>query len=53
MSLVETLKGMFTAEERIVYRCDECAATFRVDPAVDDPRCSRCDSVEVRQINRV
>jgi DNA-directed RNA polymerase subunit RPC12/RpoP len=53
MSLVETLKGTFTAEERIVYRCDECGATFRADPAVDDPRCSKCDSAKVRRINRV
>jgi rubrerythrin len=53
MSLVESLKQMFTAEERIVYRCDECGATFRVDLDAESPTCSKCDSPDVRQINRV
>jgi rubrerythrin len=53
MPLVESLKQLFTATERIVYRCDACGATFRVDPDVESPACSKCDSPEVRQINRV
>ncbi|WP_187347748.1 zinc ribbon domain-containing protein [Haloplanus rubicundus] len=53
MSLVDSLKRVFTADERIVYRCDACGATFRTDPDIDEPTCSKCDSAEVRQINRV
>jgi DNA-directed RNA polymerase subunit RPC12/RpoP len=53
MSLVTRLKRAFSANERIVYRCDACGATFRTDPDIDEPMCSKCDSAEVRQINRV
>ncbi|RMB13275.1 FmdB family zinc ribbon protein [Haloplanus aerogenes] len=53
MSLVDTLKSMFSADERIVYRCDACGETFDVGSSVDDPACTACESTEVRQINRV
>jgi len=53
MSLVDTLKSVFSADERIVYRCDACGETFDVGPSVDEPVCAACDSTEVRQINRV
>jgi rRNA maturation endonuclease Nob1 len=53
MSLVDTLKQAFSADERIVYRCDACGETFDVGVGVDDPSCDACGSTEVRQINRV
>jgi predicted nucleic acid-binding Zn ribbon protein len=53
MPIVQTLKQMFTADERIVYRCDDCGQTFDVGTNVDDPPCAACGSTEVRQINRV
>jgi predicted nucleic acid-binding Zn ribbon protein len=53
MSLVSTLKQVFTAKERLVYRCDVCGETFDVEPSVDEPACAACESTEVRQINRV
>jgi predicted nucleic acid-binding Zn ribbon protein len=53
MTLVDTLKQVFTANERVVYRCDACGETFDVDTGVDDPSCTACESTEVRQINRV
>jgi hypothetical protein len=53
MSIVTRLKRVFTADECIVYRCDACGATFRTDPDIDEPTCSKCDSAEVRGINRV
>ncbi|WP_251342127.1 hypothetical protein [Haloplanus halophilus] len=53
MAIVETLKRMFTADERVVYRCDGCGETFDVGADVDDPSCSACGGTEVRQINRI
>ncbi|MFB6195977.1 MAG: zinc ribbon domain-containing protein [Haloplanus sp.] len=53
MALVDTLKQVFTAEERVVYRCEACGETFETTPDVEDPSCSACGATEVRQINRV
>jgi len=53
MSIVDSLKRMFSAEERIVYRCDACGETFDVGSSVDTPSCTVCESTEVRRINRV
>ena len=52
-SLGDRLKRAFTADERIVCRCDACGATFRTDPDIDEPTWSKCDSAEAWQINRV
>ncbi|MEF8857244.1 MAG: hypothetical protein V5A16_07485 [Haloplanus sp.] len=53
MTLVDTLKQVFSADERIVYRCDACGETFDVDAGADDLSCAACESTAVRQINRV
>jgi rRNA maturation endonuclease Nob1 len=53
MAIVDTLKRLFTADERVVYRCDACGGTFDVGTDIDDPSCSACGSAEVRQINRI
>ncbi|GAB3320304.1 MULTISPECIES: hypothetical protein [Haloplanus] len=53
MSIVETLKRAFTADERVVYRCDACGETFDVGTSVDDPSCHACGSTDVELINRV
>jgi|GEM_PF-3169719 len=53
MALVDTLKQVFSTDERIVYRCDACGETFDVGVSVEAPSCSACESTEVRQINRV
>jgi putative FmdB family regulatory protein len=53
MALVDTLKQVFSADERIVYRCDACGGTFDVGADIDDPSCDACGSSEVRRINRV
>ncbi|WP_248895710.1 zinc ribbon domain-containing protein [Haloplanus halobius] len=53
MPLVKTLKQMFTAGERAVYRCDACGETFEAVVDAEDPSCTACGATEVRQINRL
>ena len=52
MTIVDTLKQVFSVDERIVYRCDACGETFDVDSGVGDPSCAVCESTEVHRINR-
>lgn len=52
MSLMETVKGMFTSERKDVYRCDECSEIVKVDTGTAPGDCPACGSDDLSIINR-